>query len=80
MDEMRNAYKILAGKPEAKIPLGRLRCRQENDIRMDLREIVRGRGRCGRDSRGSGLGLVAESCEHGNENSGSIKEWNSLTS
>jgi hypothetical protein len=34
---MRNAYKILVGKPEGKRPLGRLR-RREN-IRMDIREI-----------------------------------------
>jgi hypothetical protein len=27
------------GKPEEKRPLGRLRCRWEDNIRMDLREI-----------------------------------------
>jgi hypothetical protein len=37
---MRNAYKILVGKPEGKRPLGRLRRRWENIIRMHLREIV----------------------------------------
>jgi hypothetical protein len=36
---MRNAYKILVGKPEGRIPLGRSRHRWENNIRMDLREI-----------------------------------------
>jgi hypothetical protein len=36
---MRNACKILIGKPEGKRPLGRSRRRWENDIRMDLREI-----------------------------------------
>jgi len=35
--EMRNAYTILAVKPEGKRQLGRPRCRWE-DIRMDLRE------------------------------------------
>jgi hypothetical protein len=36
---MRNAYKILVGKPEGKRPLGRPGRRWEFDIRMDLREI-----------------------------------------
>jgi len=30
-------------------------------------------GRCGVDASGSGKGIVAGSCEHGNEPSGSIK-------
>jgi hypothetical protein len=34
----RNVYKVLMGKPEGKIPLGRLR-RRWDGIRMDLREI-----------------------------------------
>jgi hypothetical protein len=38
--EMRNAYKILVGKPERKSPLGRSRHRWEDNIRMYLREIV----------------------------------------
>jgi hypothetical protein len=37
--EKRNAYRILVGKPEGKRPLGRPRCRWEDNIRMDLREI-----------------------------------------
>jgi len=36
---MRNAYKILVRKPEGKRPLGRHRCKWEDNIRMDLREI-----------------------------------------
>jgi hypothetical protein len=36
---MRNAYKILVGKPEGKRPLGRHRHRWEDNIRMDLKEI-----------------------------------------
>jgi hypothetical protein len=32
----------LVGKPERKRPLGRPRLRWEDNIRMDLREIVRG--------------------------------------
>jgi hypothetical protein len=32
-------YKVLVGKPEVKIPLGRPRRRWEERIRMDLREV-----------------------------------------
>jgi hypothetical protein len=39
MGECRNAYRILVGKPEGKRPLGRLRCRWVDIIKMDLREI-----------------------------------------
>jgi hypothetical protein len=39
MGEMKNAYKILVGKPEGKTPLGRPRPRWEDNIRTDLREI-----------------------------------------
>jgi hypothetical protein len=35
----RRVYKVLVGKPEGKRPLGRLKCRWEDGIRMDLREI-----------------------------------------
>jgi hypothetical protein len=37
--ENRNAYRILAGKPEGNRPLGRPRRRWEDNIKMDLREI-----------------------------------------
>jgi hypothetical protein len=39
MGEVRNAYKILVGKPEGKRPRGRYRHRWEDNIRMDIREI-----------------------------------------
>jgi hypothetical protein len=39
MGEDRNVYKVLMGKPEGKRPLGRPRCRWEDGMRMDLREI-----------------------------------------
>jgi hypothetical protein len=39
MGEKRNAYKILVGTPEGKIPLGRQTRRWVDNIKMDLREI-----------------------------------------
>jgi hypothetical protein len=39
MGEERKVYKALAGKLEGKRPLRRQRCRWEDGIRMDLREI-----------------------------------------
>jgi hypothetical protein len=39
MEEMRNAYKILVGKPKGNRPLGRPRRRREDNIRTDHREI-----------------------------------------
>jgi hypothetical protein len=41
MGEERNAYNILVGKCEGKRPLGRRRCRWEDNIRMGLRETGR---------------------------------------
>ena len=40
MDEGRSAFKILAGKPTGKRPLGRPKRRWEENIRMDHKEIV----------------------------------------
>jgi hypothetical protein len=37
MGENRNAYRILAWKPEGKIPLGRPRCRWVENIKIGLR-------------------------------------------
>jgi hypothetical protein len=39
MGEKRNAYRILVGKPEGKIPLGRPRLRWVSNIKMDLRKV-----------------------------------------
>jgi hypothetical protein len=39
MGEKRNAYRLLVGKPEGKSPLGRLRRRRLDNIRMDLAEV-----------------------------------------
>jgi hypothetical protein len=69
MGEERKVYKVLVGKPEGKRPLGRLRRRWEDGIRMDLREI--GLGGCGLDSTVSGQGPVAGCCVCGDEPSGS---------
>jgi hypothetical protein len=44
MGEKRNAYMILAGKPEGKRPLGRPRRRWVGNIRMDLLERYDGMG------------------------------------
>ena len=39
MEEARSAFKILTDTPIGKRPLGRRRCRWEDNIRMDLKEI-----------------------------------------
>jgi hypothetical protein len=39
MEEKRNAYKLLVGKPEGKGSLGRQRHRWVDNIKMDLLEI-----------------------------------------
>jgi hypothetical protein len=38
-EEETKAYKVLVGNPEGKRPSGNTRCRWENGIRMDLRDI-----------------------------------------
>jgi hypothetical protein len=40
--ERREKYKVLVGKPKAKVPLGRPRHRWQDIIRMYRREIGRG--------------------------------------
>jgi hypothetical protein len=37
-------HTVLVGKPEGKRPLGRPRCRGENNIKIDLQEVGKGRG------------------------------------
>ncbi|KAJ4443786.1 hypothetical protein ANN_05564 [Periplaneta americana] len=39
MGESRNAYRVLVGRPEGKRPLWRPRCRWEDNIKMNLREV-----------------------------------------
>jgi len=42
MGERKGIYRVLMGKPEGKRPVGRPRCRWEDNIKMDLQE-----GGCG---------------------------------
>ena len=44
MEEGRSTFKILTGKPAGNRPLGRPRCRWEDNIRMDLEKY---RYQCG---------------------------------
>ena len=44
MWEDRGVHRALVGKPEGKRPLGRPRRRWEDNIKMDLQEVGRGRG------------------------------------
>jgi hypothetical protein len=69
MGEERNVYKLLAGKPEGKRPLGRPRRRWIDNIKMDLLEIGL--------NIVDWIGLAQDrcSCELDNELSGSIKCW-----
>jgi hypothetical protein len=39
MRKKRDVYGIFTGTPEEKRPLGRFRCRRENNIKLDLREM-----------------------------------------
>jgi hypothetical protein len=39
MGEVKGAHNILVGRPEGRRPLERPRCRWEDNIKMDLREI-----------------------------------------
>jgi hypothetical protein len=39
MGEWSGVYRVLVGKPEGKRPLGRLRCRWEHNIKIDLQEV-----------------------------------------
>jgi hypothetical protein len=39
MGEGRGVYRVFVGRPEGKRPLGRPRCRWEESIKMELREI-----------------------------------------
>jgi hypothetical protein len=44
MEEDRGVHRVLVGKPERKIPLGRPRRRWEDNIKMGLQDVGGGRG------------------------------------
>ena len=44
MRERRGLYRVLVGKPEGKIPLGKLRRRWEDNSKLDLQEVGCGYG------------------------------------
>ena len=44
MGEGRGVHRVLVGKPEGKRKLERLRCRWEDNIKMDLQEVGGGCG------------------------------------
>jgi hypothetical protein len=72
--DKRNIYKLLEGNPEGKRPLGRPGRLWVDNIKMDLGEVIWGGvDKIGltqdRDSK------VENSCECGNEPSGSTKCW-----
>jgi hypothetical protein len=60
-------YRIVSGKPEVWRPLGILMRRCESG------SVSKREGGCGLDKSGSGWLPVADSCEHGNDPSGSRK-------
>jgi hypothetical protein len=72
MGEGRGVYRILAGRPEGKRPLGRPRHRWEDGVKMDLRET--GIDGANWIMLAQHRGPVAGFCEHGNEPSGSIRK------
>jgi hypothetical protein len=39
MGEKRAAFTILVGRPEGRRPLGRPKCRWEDNIKMDMEEV-----------------------------------------
>jgi hypothetical protein len=57
------AYRVLVWKPEGKRPLGRLRRRWEDNIKMEPKEI----GYVGMDLIRGCQGSLMDFCEHGNE-------------
>ena len=78
-------HRVLLGKREGKTPLGRPRCRWEDNIKMDLQEVGGGRGEWmelaqDRDRWRALVGTVAGTCGYGEGLSGSINAGNFLTS
>jgi hypothetical protein len=88
--EKRNAYRLLVGKPEGRRPLGRLRRRWLDNIRMDFVGVGWGDVDCiglqstsphPTSTRSMTLAHDRDrdsSCEFGTELSGSIKCWETM--
>jgi hypothetical protein len=74
MGEGRGVHRVLVGKPEGMRPLGRPRCRWEDNIKMNLQEVG---GGCGDWMERA---QDRDRCEYVNELSGSINAGNFLTS
>jgi hypothetical protein len=72
MGEKRNAYRLLVRKPEEKRPLGRMRRRCLDNIRMDPVELGWD------DVDWIGLAEVQSSCEFSIEPSASMKCWQTI--
>jgi len=87
-NEMGGSYSIYGGQErcihgfgeelEGNKPLGRIRCTWEYNIKRDLQEVGWGRAWIG--LLWPRIGTGGGSCKSGNEPSGSINEWNFLTS
>jgi hypothetical protein len=75
MGERRCVYRVVVGKPEGRDHLEDPGIGGRIQLKWILRKWVGGHGleRCG-----SGWGQVADTCECGNELSGSIKCWEFL--
>jgi hypothetical protein len=70
--EGRGVYRVLVRRPKGKRPVGRPRCRWEDNIKLDFREI---------EINGANWVQLAQDrvqwqafCEHSDEPSGSIKK------
>jgi hypothetical protein len=70
MATKRHTYQVLIEKLDDKRSLGKHRHRPENNIKINQRNRM---GGCGLDSSVYEQGPVSDSCEHGNELLGSIK-------
>jgi len=64
MGDGRGIFRVLVGKPEGKKPLGRPRCRWDDNIKIDLGSGMLGYGL---ERADSGQGQVAGTCDCGNK-------------
>ena len=77
MGEWRGVHRVLVGKPEGKRPLGRPRCKWEDNMKMDLQEVGGGGGDWMELAQDRD---VAGTCEYGEKPSASKNVGNFLTS